>query len=113
MDYRTPLLAFPANAKHGTDAAAHLTGDLLPAPALNAQRSNPPSIHDALGRPKRIVDARRIAALRVQGWGWKKIAREVGCGVSTVLRVGREGEKRGSVIHAESPRGSVVLSPSV
>ncbi len=66
-----------------------------------------------LGRPKRIVDARRIAALRVQGWGWKKIAREVGCGVSTVLRVGREGEKRGSVIHAESPRGSVVLSASV
>src|SRR5258708_2926193 len=52
MDYRTPLLAFPANAKHGTDAAAHLTGDLLPAPALNAQRSNPPSTHDALGPPE-------------------------------------------------------------
>jgi DNA invertase Pin-like site-specific DNA recombinase len=44
-----------------------------------------------LGRPRVIVDARRIAALRAQGLGWKKIAREMGCGVSTVLRVGREG----------------------
>jgi len=30
-----------------------------------------------LGRPKRIVDARRIAELRAQGAGWKKISREM------------------------------------
>src|SRR5882672_4034710 len=35
-----------------------------------------------LGRPRVIVDARRIAALRAQGLGWKKIARQLGCGVS-------------------------------
>ncbi|MBZ5701015.1 MAG: recombinase family protein [Acidobacteriia bacterium] len=44
-----------------------------------------------LGRPRVAVDVRRIAALRAQGLGWKKIAREIGIGVSTVLRVAREG----------------------
>ncbi len=42
--------------------------------------------------------------------GWKKIAREMGIGVSTVLRVGREGERRGSVINAESAPRSAVIS---
>jgi DNA invertase Pin-like site-specific DNA recombinase len=65
-----------------------------------------------LGRPRRAVDASKVAALRSQGLGWKKIARQMGCGISTVLRVGREGQKRGSVIHAESSRGSAVLSAS-
>jgi|SRR5579864_3220282 len=63
-----------------------------------------------LGRPRRAVDARKIASLRAQGWGWKKIAREMDCGISTVLRAGRTVEARGSVIHRESPRGSAVLS---
>lgn len=49
-----------------------------------------------LGRPKVIVDARRIAMLRTQGLGWKKIARQLGCGVSTVLRVAEEGSQGGS-----------------
>lgn len=61
-----------------------------------------------LGRPRRVVDARRIASLRGQGWGWKKIARELDCGISTVLRVGQDGQKRGSVIPSEnSPRSAV------
>lgn len=60
-----------------------------------------------LGRPKRIVDASRIAALRSQGFGWKRIAREMGCGVSTVLRAAQEG---GSTIPADSPSRSAVLS---
>ena len=30
-----------------------------------------------LGRPKRIVDARKIASLRAQGVGWKRIAAEM------------------------------------
>jgi len=59
-----------------------------------------------LGRPKRTVDASRIATLRSQGFGWKKIAREMGCGVSTVLRVAQEG----STIPADSPSRSAVLS---
>jgi DNA invertase Pin-like site-specific DNA recombinase len=60
-----------------------------------------------LGRPRVVVDARRIATLRAQGLGWKKIAREIGIGVSTVLRAGREG---GSTIPADSHSRSAVLS---
>src|SRR4029077_9049570 len=39
-----------------------------------------------LGRPKRTVDARRIAALRAQGAGWKRIAAEVGSGGGKLSR---------------------------
>jgi DNA invertase Pin-like site-specific DNA recombinase len=53
-----------------------------------------------LGRPKVILDAVRIAKLRAQGLGWKKISRELGVGVGTVLRVAREARKSGS----ENPR---------
>ena len=60
-----------------------------------------------LGRPRRVEDAHRIASLREQCWGWKKIARELRCDISTVLRVGRNGKKRGSVIPSEnSPRSA-------
>lgn len=51
-----------------------------------------------LGRPRVSVDARKIARLRSQGFGWKRIARDVGCGVSTVLRVARETAQEGSII---------------
>jgi DNA invertase Pin-like site-specific DNA recombinase len=37
-----------------------------------------------LGPPRVIVDARRIAALRAQGLGWKRIAVELGVGVGTI-----------------------------
>jgi DNA invertase Pin-like site-specific DNA recombinase len=46
-----------------------------------------------LGRPKTIVDTRRVAALRAQGFGWKKISREMGIGVGTLYRLTREGSK--------------------
>jgi DNA invertase Pin-like site-specific DNA recombinase len=46
-----------------------------------------------LGRPKRVVDARRIAALRAQGAGWKRIAAEMEIGVGTLYRLAREGSK--------------------
>jgi DNA invertase Pin-like site-specific DNA recombinase len=59
-----------------------------------------------LGRPKKIVDARRIAALRAQGLGWKKIARQLGCGVSTVLRTAGEG----SVIPAKTSPTTLAVS---
>ncbi len=43
-----------------------------------------------LGRPKVALDATRVAALRAQGWGWKKIASELGVGVGTVRRVAQK-----------------------
>ncbi len=46
-----------------------------------------------LGRPKRVVDARELAGLRAQGFGWKKISREMGIGVGTLYRLAREGSK--------------------
>jgi DNA invertase Pin-like site-specific DNA recombinase len=46
-----------------------------------------------LGRPKHVVDAHRIAELRAQGAGWKKISREVGIGVGMLYRLAREGSK--------------------
>ena len=49
-----------------------------------------------LGRPKVILDASRIPALRAQGFGWKKISRELGVGVGTVLRIAQETRKSGS-----------------
>jgi DNA invertase Pin-like site-specific DNA recombinase len=63
-----------------------------------------------LGRPRKIVDARRIAALRSQGLGWKKIARQLGCGVSTVLRVAQEGSQRGSTIPSKAGRPTLAVS---
>jgi DNA invertase Pin-like site-specific DNA recombinase len=35
----------------------------------------------SLGRPKALLDARRIASLRAQGLGWKRIAAELGLGL--------------------------------
>jgi DNA invertase Pin-like site-specific DNA recombinase len=46
-----------------------------------------------LGRPKAILDAKRIASLRAQGVGWKAIAAEMGVGVGTVYRLGKSGSK--------------------
>jgi DNA invertase Pin-like site-specific DNA recombinase len=46
-----------------------------------------------LGRPRVIVDRRRIAALRAQGLGWKRIAANLGIGVGTVIRHAAEGSK--------------------
>lgn len=46
-----------------------------------------------LGRPRVAVDAKRVAALRAQGIGWKKISRELGIGVGTVLRAARSTTK--------------------
>jgi DNA invertase Pin-like site-specific DNA recombinase len=65
-----------------------------------------------LGRPRVIVDARRIAALRAQGLGWKKIARQLGCGVSTVLRIAQEGSQRGSTIPLKAARPTPTVSAS-
>jgi hypothetical protein len=39
------------------------------------------------------VDASRIAVLRSQGFGWKKIAAELGVGVGTLYRLALDGSK--------------------
>jgi DNA invertase Pin-like site-specific DNA recombinase len=46
-----------------------------------------------LGRPKKILDTKRIAMPRAQGVGWKRIAAEMGVGVGTIYRVAQEGSK--------------------
>lgn len=46
-----------------------------------------------LGRPKKILDTKRIATLRAQGVGWKRIAAGMGVGVGTVYRVALDGSK--------------------
>jgi DNA invertase Pin-like site-specific DNA recombinase len=46
-----------------------------------------------LGRPRKILDTKRIATLRTQGVGWKRIAAGMGVGVGTIYRVALEGSK--------------------
>jgi DNA invertase Pin-like site-specific DNA recombinase len=46
-----------------------------------------------LGRPRRVLDTKRIAALRAKGIGWKQIAADIGVGVGTIYRAAMEGSK--------------------
>jgi DNA invertase Pin-like site-specific DNA recombinase len=46
-----------------------------------------------LGRPRSVLDAKRIATLRAQGFGWKRIASDLGVGVGTIYRFAGEGSK--------------------
>ena len=46
-----------------------------------------------LGRPQKTVDTKRIATLRAQGLGWKRIAAELQVGVGTLYRVALHGSK--------------------
>jgi DNA invertase Pin-like site-specific DNA recombinase len=66
-----------------------------------------------IGRPRRVLDSARIERLRLAGVGWKAIARQLDCGVSTVLRVARDATKndrRGSEKLLETAHGSPALS---
>ena len=42
-----------------------------------------------LGRPRKVLDAARIAALRAQGLGWRRIAAELEVGVGTLYRLAK------------------------
>jgi DNA invertase Pin-like site-specific DNA recombinase len=42
-----------------------------------------------LGRPRKVLDVARIAALRAQGVGWKRIAAELGVVVGTIHQTTR------------------------
>jgi len=43
-----------------------------------------------LGRPRRVVDASMVAALRAAGATWRSVAKELGVGVSTLYRLHEE-----------------------
>ena len=40
-----------------------------------------------LGRPRRIVDSSKVAALRASGASWRTISRQTGVGVATLYRL--------------------------
>ena len=42
-----------------------------------------------LGRPRKLLDTAKIAALRAKGVGWKRIAAELGVGVGTIHQASR------------------------
>jgi DNA invertase Pin-like site-specific DNA recombinase len=46
-----------------------------------------------LGRPRRVLDASRIVALRASGLGWRTIATQLGVGVGTLHRFALERSK--------------------
>jgi len=43
-----------------------------------------------LGRPRRVVDTSKIAALRAAGATWRSVSRELGVGVATLYRLHEE-----------------------
>jgi DNA invertase Pin-like site-specific DNA recombinase len=51
---------------------------------------------ETLGRRKVVLDAETVAALRRKGLGWKKISKELGVGIGTVLRIAQNGCGGGS-----------------
>ena len=46
-----------------------------------------------LGRPRRILDKGKIALLRAQGVGWRRIASQMWVGVGTIYRSGLDSSK--------------------
>ena len=62
-----------------------------------------------LGRPRVVVDATRIAALRAQNRSWASIANEMGIGEGTVRRAGQTPAKKPS----ETAPATVLVSAAV
>jgi DNA invertase Pin-like site-specific DNA recombinase len=46
-----------------------------------------------LGRPRAVLDHRRVTELRAQGFGWKRIAAELKVGVGTIYRLAGDASK--------------------
>jgi DNA invertase Pin-like site-specific DNA recombinase len=55
-----------------------------------------------IGRPRKPVDAAKVAELRAQGASWRAVARELGVGIGTVRRVAQERSKNEAVAVAPS-----------
>jgi DNA invertase Pin-like site-specific DNA recombinase len=87
-------------------AVAELERSLI-AERVKAGLRNARAKGKTLGRPKVILDASRIAALRNSGLGWKKISKELGVGVGTVLRIAQEASEGGS----KNPRHRTFRTP--
>ena len=73
-------------------AVAELERSLI-AERVRAGLRNARAKGKTLGRPRRVVDGARIASLRAQGLGWKKISKELGVGVGTLYRLALDGSK--------------------
>ena len=73
-------------------AVAELEHSLI-AERVRAGLRNARAKGKVLGRPKRVLDSERIAHLRAQGIGWKKISRRMGIGVGTLYRLAADGSK--------------------
>jgi DNA invertase Pin-like site-specific DNA recombinase len=62
-----------------------------------------------LGRPKKIVDAARIARLRAQGASWRTIARSLGISARTARRAGQKSGNDDFAPRDKNPVCGVVL----
>jgi DNA invertase Pin-like site-specific DNA recombinase len=74
------------------DAVAELERSLI-VERVKAGLRNARAKGKRLGRPRKILDTKRVAARRAQGVGWKRIAAEMGVGVGIIYRVTMEGSK--------------------
>src|SRR6202051_937314 len=73
-------------------AVAELERSLI-AERVRAGLRNARAIGKRLGRPRKIVDASRVATLRAQGRSWRKIARVMECSARTARRAGQKAER--------------------
>jgi len=73
-------------------AVAELERSLI-AERVRAGLRNARAKGQRLGRPRTVVDGARVAFLRARGFGWKRIASEMGVGVGTLYRFVPEGSK--------------------
>jgi DNA invertase Pin-like site-specific DNA recombinase len=69
-------------------AVAQLERDLI-RERVRAGLRNAKAKGRTLGRPRVAIDRARVDALRLQGIGWKKVAKTLGVGVGTAIRAGR------------------------
>jgi DNA invertase Pin-like site-specific DNA recombinase len=83
-------------------AVAELERSLI-AERVRAGLRNARAKGKTLGRPRKSVDVRRIAALRSQGRSWRKIARVMGCSAKTCRRAWQKSASEGfrPTAHAE------------
>lgn len=68
-------------------AVAELERSLI-AERVRAGLRNARAKGKTLGRPRKVLDASRIAFLRARGASWRTIARQVGCSARTARRIG-------------------------